>query len=143
LYYIKLCTQEYLSCKQLIINKLNIKLNELSVMPKGDRTGSMGQGPRTGRGLGFCEGSDSPGITKGVRGGMGRGFGYGRGKGMGRGMGRGLNSCGPSAGSLTGNPRMSSMSKEDEVKLLKSQVDTLRRSQKDIEKRLGELENEE
>jgi hypothetical protein len=43
-------------------------------MPLGDRTGPMGQGPRTGRALGFCSGYDSPGYTKGVGGGMGRGF---------------------------------------------------------------------
>ena len=114
-------------------------------MPRGDRTGSMGQGPRTGRGLGLCEGFDSPGFTKEVVGGMGRGLGFGRGKGMGRGMGlgRGLNSGGLYAGSFTGNPRMPSMSKEDEVKLLKLQADTLKRHQKDIEKRLGDLEKEE
>ena len=143
--YIKLRTQAHLPGKQLLINKLIIKHKKLSIMPGGDRTGVMGQGPRTGRGLGFCEGFDSPGITKVVRGGMGRGFGSGRGKGMGRGMGsgRGLNSGGPSAGPFTGNPRMPAMSKKDEVKLLKLQVDTLKRSQQDIEKRLEELEKEE
>jgi len=34
------------------------------------------------------------------------------------------------------------MSKEDEAKLLKTQADELSRSQKDIEKRLGDLEKE-
>jgi len=59
-------------------------------MPRGDRTGSMGQGPVTGRGLGFCAGFDSPGYTKGAGGGMGRGYGFGRGMGGGRGFGREL-----------------------------------------------------
>ncbi len=70
-------------------------------MPKGDRTGSMGQGPRTGRGLGLCEGFDSPGFTKEVGGGKGRGLGFGRGKvrGRGTGLGRGRNFRGTNSAS--------------------------------------------
>lgn len=41
-------------------------------MPRGDRTGPMGQGPRTGRGMGFCAGNDVPGCASGR--GFGRGF---------------------------------------------------------------------
>jgi len=41
-------------------------------MPRGDRTGPDGKGSKTGRGLGYCTGSDSPGFTKGSRQGMGR-----------------------------------------------------------------------
>ena len=55
-------------------------------MPAGDRTGPEGWGPRTGRGLGYCAGYDTPGYTKGVPRGGG---GYGRGRGFGRGFGRG------------------------------------------------------
>ena len=33
-------------------------------MPRGDRTGPMGQGPMTGRNLGFCAGYDTPGMAK-------------------------------------------------------------------------------
>ena len=114
-------------------------------MPQGDRTGPMGQGSRTGRASGYCEGLDSPGFTKGIGGGMGRGFSHGRGMGMGRGMGsgRGRNFGGAYTGSFHGYSRMPSMSKEDEIKLLKSQAGALSRSQEDIEKRLGELEREE
>ena len=54
-------------------------------MPWGDRTGPLGLGPRTGRGLGFCSGFNSPGFTKG----SGWGFGRGWGRGLGRGWGRG------------------------------------------------------
>ena len=69
-------------------------------MPAGDRTGPSGQGPMTGRRMGFCAengqtGSGQPGWTYGGmgRGGMGMGRG-GRGMVMGRGgmrmgMGRG------------------------------------------------------
>lgn len=53
-------------------------------MPCGDGTGPRGQGPRTGRGMGFCK-------REGGRQGMefARGMGFGR--GMGRGRFRGWN----------------------------------------------------
>ena len=54
-------------------------------MPMGDRTGPMGQGPRTGRAAGFCAGFGAPGY---LNRGPGFGFGFGRGGGRGRG-GRG------------------------------------------------------
>ncbi len=47
-------------------------------MPCNDRTGPMGDGPKTGRGTGPCGG------------GKGRGAGQGLGRGAGRGMGLGL-----------------------------------------------------
>jgi hypothetical protein len=42
-----------------------------------------------------------------------------------------------------GYPNMPAMSREDEIRMLKAEADSLKRSQKDIEKRLGELEKEE
>lgn len=51
-------------------------------MPGGDRKGSEGMGPMTGRGLGFCAGNDAPGSARLGRG-AGRGFGGGRGRGRG------------------------------------------------------------
>jgi hypothetical protein len=52
-------------------------------MPQGDRTGPNGQGPMTGRGMGFCSGSNTPGYMNPRSGrGMGRGFGRGRGFGF-------------------------------------------------------------
>ena len=47
-------------------------------MPGGNRTGPEGKGPATGRGLGYCTGSDTPGYTKGPGIGLGRGLGGGR-----------------------------------------------------------------
>jgi hypothetical protein len=79
----------------------------------------MGQGPVTGRGLGYCRGSELPGF--------GRGRGYGRGMGYGRGYG-----FGP----------LPSYSKENEIQVLKDQAESLKRAQQDIEKRLSELEKE-
>lgn len=44
-------------------------------MPGGDRTGPMGQGPMTGRGMGYCTGNVQPGFGCGPgRRGRGRGF---------------------------------------------------------------------
>lgn len=115
-------------------------------MPGGDRSGPMGQGPVTGRGLGFCTGYESAGFTKGAgygsgrRFGMGRGMRYGRGGG-GRGSGR-MGAYGFSQWGMPGYPQAPSMTKEDEIRLLKSHAEELGRSQRDIEKRLKELEKE-
>ncbi|MBP8131627.1 MAG: DUF5320 domain-containing protein [Candidatus Hydrogenedentes bacterium] len=46
-------------------------------MPGGDRTGPMGMGPKTGRGMGFCAGNSASGYSNAGR---GRGF-FGRGGG--------------------------------------------------------------
>lgn len=60
-------------------------------MPRGDRTGPRGQGPRTGRGLGNCPtGQTRVSTVQGVGGPQdGRGRGLGRGPQDGRGQGRG------------------------------------------------------
>ncbi|MCK4537621.1 MAG: DUF5320 domain-containing protein [Candidatus Krumholzibacteria bacterium] len=68
-------------------------------MPRGDRTGPQGGGPRTGRAAGFCAGYDSPGYmnqAETLRGGGGfggrmgmanrRGAGFWGGGGRGYGM---------------------------------------------------------
>lgn len=72
-------------------------------MPRGDRTGPWGRGPRTGRGLGYCSGYDEPGFTAGApgrafhgRGSVGgMGFGRGAGRGYGRGIGYGRGGISP------------------------------------------------
>ncbi len=43
-------------------------------MPGGDGTGPLGQGPMTGRGLGYCAGYAAPGFAAGGRLGLGLGF---------------------------------------------------------------------
>jgi hypothetical protein len=49
-------------------------------MPRGDRTGPLGEGPRTGRGLGLCSGYNTPGFYKSPGGFLGSGnFGFGPG----------------------------------------------------------------
>jgi hypothetical protein len=93
----------------------------------------MGQGPRTGRSLGFCSGNDSPGYTKGFGGRMNRGAGFGR--------GRGRRFGNTSSGVFQGTASTHIRSKEDEIKLLKSEANALRQSFQAIEKRLEELTN--
>jgi hypothetical protein len=109
-------------------------------MPSGDRRGPMGQGPMTGRALGFCNGYDTPGYTKGFGGGFrfggGRGGGFGRGFGWGR--GRAFYGAYPEYFPYTG-PSWG-LSKKDELTMLKSEAENLREHQKEIEKRISELE---
>jgi len=62
---------------------------EVNKMPGGDRTGPLGYGPMTGRGMGLCGGNPSPGYMFGGPG-LGLGRGFGRGFGLGRGFGRGM-----------------------------------------------------
>jgi hypothetical protein len=109
-------------------------------MPLGDHTGPMGQGPMTGKSSGLCSGIDTRGYVKGFGGGMGRGFIFGRGGGRGSGWGR--NHGGSFAGLFPGFRWANSIIKDDEISILKSQAEYLKRFQKDIEKRLGELEKE-
>lgn len=57
-------------------------------MPKGNGTGPMGKGPKTGRGLGFCTGNDMAGFQYSPSG-FGRRSGTNRGRRWGRGFGLG------------------------------------------------------
>jgi hypothetical protein len=70
-----------------------LKIKKGGIMPRGDRRGPDGMGPMTGRAMGYCNGFNTPGFTRG--GGVGRGFGrgFGRGRGFwgfGNGRGRGF-----------------------------------------------------
>ncbi len=58
-------------------------------MPRGDRSGPLGEGPNTGRGMGYCTDNEHPGYMNSPPnrgGGYGRGFrggfAYGRGAGI-------------------------------------------------------------
>ena len=57
-------------------------------MPRGNRTGPRGLGPKTGRAAGYCAGYPVPGFMNPIPG-FGRGWRSGRGRGFGRGWGRG------------------------------------------------------
>jgi len=116
-------------------------------MPAGDRTGPVGQGPRTGRALGYCSGNDAPGYaTPG-----GAGMGWGMRNGGGRGPGRGFRGGGLGRGrAFQPNPPYGAdpywggaQSKEQELKQLKRQAEDLKDAQKNIEKRIEELGKED
>ncbi len=100
-------------------------------MPRGDRTGPMGQGMKTGRGMGFCNGYDVPGYVN-----CGFGFGLGRGfrGGSGRGMGRGR---------MVFNPpqqQNQNLSPDVEKEMLKAKTDALKKQLDYLTKRMEELE---
>ena len=112
-------------------------------MPGGDRTGPMGRGPGTGRAIGYCHGFDFPGYAKGSKRGMNMGGGFGGRFAGGLGSNRGRGFSPYFHGRTPGYPWMFSMNREDEVKMLKSEAEALKRSQQEIEKRLAELEKVE
>ncbi len=112
-------------------------------MPGGDRTGPLGQGPGSGRVYGYCYGFGAPGYIKVPGRGMCRGYGFERGFGRSRGICRGWNITSNFRGYMTPYHWMPSMSREDEITMLITEADGLKRSQQDIEKRLAELEKEE
>jgi len=87
---------------------------EENKMPMGDRTGPLGQGPLTGRGLGLC----------------GRGLGFRRGFGRGFGFREGF------------YPQMVQpqvITEADEKKILQEDLEILKQEMSEIQKRLKEL----
>jgi len=89
-----------------------------------------GMGGGAGRGMGG-------GMGRGMGGGMGRGMGGGMGRGMGGGMGRGR---GMAPGTIAGQQESGSLSREEEIVLLRQQRDEIRNQVEAIDTRLRELE---
>jgi hypothetical protein len=107
-------------------------------MPHGDGTGPMGLGPMTGRRAGFCAGYGVPGYANWVAGrGLGRRFGWG-------GVGRGWYTAGGPRWPGYGPdwPAVHSLSREQEVDLLKAQAQSLQEALKRVNDRLDALEKE-
>jgi hypothetical protein len=65
-----------------------INYKEVNSMPGRDRTGPIGAGSMTGRGLGLCTGANA--VKYGAGPGMGLGLGLACRRGFGRGLGRGF-----------------------------------------------------
>ena len=103
-------------------------------MPGRDQTGPTGEGAKTGRALGGCEGDLKPEDTRQIRG-SGFGYGSGRGRGFGGGMGRGRR-LRRGGFDVQANP-------EDEGHFLRNRRDRLQSRLNDIDKRLDELAAQE
>lgn len=116
-------------------------------MPGFDRTGPMGQGPHTGRGLGYCnpvyDTQYAPAYSYGY--GRGRGFGRGPGRGFGRGM-RGrfqmpfMSSYQQSYAPMPLPP--APLTKDQELSMLKEDLTNLEREKEALAKRIEALEKE-
>ena len=95
-------------------------------MPRGDRTGPSGEGPTTGRGMGYCTSNEHPGYMNSF---SNRGGGYGRrfhgGPGFGRGARLGFRG-GYGASYQEGVPDVSEKTLiENEIRILKDQLSAL------------------
>ncbi len=91
-------------------------------MPRGDSTGPNGQGPMTGRGVGFCAGNNRPGF-------MEPGIGF-RGGGRFRAFGRGFKS-------RFFQPEV--ITETEEQEMLKNELKALKQEMKTVEDRIKEL----
>lgn len=111
-------------------------------MPFGDRTGPLGQGPRTGRGAGYCSGFAVPGYLNPAG-----GFGpFGRGRGGGRGWRNWFYATGLTGWQRAGfwpwgGPWAAGPTPDQEVLALKSQAKQLEGALDSIRKRIEELES--
>jgi len=91
-------------------------------MPRGDGTGPAGQGPMTGRRMGFCAGFNAPGF---MNFGLGRGFGRGRGFAW-------------RARAFQAIPQPQ-ITEAQEKELLKQELEAIKSEQAEIQARLKEL----
>ncbi len=110
-------------------------------MPRGDRTGPTGMGPRTGRAAGYCGGYGMPGYGN-YAGGYGRGRGFGRG-GFGGGFGwRWRTAPGfPGAGVAPAyGAQYQQPDPEMEKTFLRNQMDALQAEMEGIRKRLADID---
>ncbi len=111
-------------------------------MPRGDRTGPMGYGPMTGRGMGYCAGYAGPGYTnpgfgyRGFGGGWGRGFG----RGYGRGWGRGWRHHPYAWGAWEWGPGVTPPTQEQELDYLQAEAEALKEQLDAIQARIADLE---
>ena len=125
-------------------------------MPAGDRSGPLGHGPKTGRGMGYCGENPGPGYMLGGPGfefgrgfGRGRGFGFGRGRGWGRGwFGRfgGYPQERPfwdPYGPPTSGSDFPQASSKEELQYLKEEEEILSQEMKSLKKRIEGLEKKD
>lgn len=106
-------------------------------MPRGDRTGPSGNGPMTGRQMGYCAGNNQPGYATGF-GNFGRGFGNRRGFGYGRGFGN-------RGGFGYGNRNFydESIPNVSEKTMIENEINSIKDQMSFLEKRLSEISNKD
>ena len=104
-------------------------------MPYGNKTGPAGYGPRTGRGLGFCNDYDAPGFANRFS-----GMGFGRGRGFG-------NNFRGGGGRISGQgfPGFRNQAFEenipfDEKGFLNNEIEVLKKTLDTMKKRLEEID---
>lgn len=108
-------------------------------MPGGDRTGPQGEGPRTGRGLGYCAEYDQPDYTtpqQGQRFGFGRG---GRGNRRSRGW-RNRSNAGFQPGRRRGGIDLNPDAQDQDIGSLKAQLQELQNTLNEVQNRLDQFE---
>jgi len=105
-------------------------------MPGGDRTGPLGQGPMTGRGLGFCNPNRTTYSAFG-------GWGFGAGRGGGRGWRHRFWATGvPGWAAAAGYPQ-GEAGEAAERNMLENQMQALRTQLDQMQRRLNELSGQE
>jgi hypothetical protein len=113
-------------------------------MPAGDGTGPMGDGPMTGRQMGYCGESGAPGFMRTPeQGGQGMGSGRGR-RGGRRGWRHRFHATGLpwwARGQGGASHPAPTAAAEQQPETLKAQVDHLERSLQEMRERITELES--
>lgn len=106
-------------------------------MPRGDGTGPMGMGEMTGRGAGYCNGSNTPGFAN--PGGFGGrcGVGFGRGRGY-----RNMFNATGMPGWARYNYSGANGAAADEKSFLSNQVKSLENQLQQVKKRLSNFDEE-
>ncbi len=95
-------------------------------MPRGDGTGPLGEGPLTGRRMGYCAGFSVPGFMN---------------PGFGRGFGRGFRYRARFAQRIPVRwSQPQALTKAEEKQLLQEELKALKQEMREIEARLKEIE---
>lgn len=102
-------------------------------MPRKDKSGPMGYGPKTGRGLGLCNGQQDSGNLNMP--GRGFGSGYRHQRGFGRGMGSGRRA---GWGCFDQPP-----TRQEKRSVLEHQATALQNKLDDVKQQLSNFETEE
>lgn len=114
-------------------------------MPRGDRTGPMGEGPMSGKAQGLCAASskqDQADYIPGFGWHGGRGRGRGPGSGGGRCRGQGFGGFGGGHGRrFHGDVAVPAEADPDQaMALLQERAEYLRQAQEEVSRRISELE---